>query len=44
MPHDFVRPIRLYSKLHIGVIMVPIFILNFFGMIFTFEGWWDNQL
>ena len=26
------------------IILAPILILNIFGMLFTFEGWWDNQL
>lgn len=44
VPHDFVRPLRLYSKLHIAIILLPILVLNIFGMFFTFEGFWDNQL
>ena len=44
VPHDFIRPLRLYSKLFMGIILAPIFILNVFGMVFTFEGYWDNQL
>ena len=44
VPHDFIRPLRLYSKLHIFIILVPILTLNIFGMAFTFEGYWDNQL
>jgi hypothetical protein len=39
-----VRPIRLFSKLHIGIILVPIFTLNLIGMILTIDGFWDNQL
>ena len=42
VPHDFIRPLRLYSKLHMGIILAPILTLNIFGMFFTFEGWWDN--
>lgn len=42
VPHDFIRPLHLYSKLHMGIILAPILILNIFGMLFTFEGWWDN--
>ena len=38
VPHDFIRPLRLYSKLFMGIILVPIFTLNVFGMLFTFDG------
>lgn len=45
VPHEFVRPIRLYSKLHILIIQVPIFALNCYGVLVTYEGeMWDNQL
>ena len=44
IPHDVVRPLRLYSKLHIMIILIPILILNSFGTTVTYEGFWDNQL
>ena len=44
IPHDFVRPLRLFSKLHMIIIQVPIFAVNIFGSLMTFEGYWDNQL
>ena len=44
VPHEFVRPLSLYSKLHAGAVLLPTFILNLLGVFLTFDGWWDNQL
>mmetsp|Transcript_15568 Transcript_15568/g.19583 ORF Transcript_15568/g.19583 Transcript_15568/m.19583 type:complete len:115 (-) Transcript_15568:3924-4268(-) len=43
VPHEFVKPIRLYSKLHILIVQLPIFALNVYGVLVTYEGeMWDN--
>ena len=43
-PAQFVRPINLYSKLYLAAIGLPVFILNLWSSLITFEGFWDNQL
>lgn len=43
VPHDFVRPLHLYSKLFILIVLLPVLILNIFGMASTYEeALWDN--
>ena len=42
VPHEFIRPLQFYTKLHACFIIFPTFMTNLLGTLLTFNGFWDN--
>ena len=43
VPHEFIKPLRLYSKLHMLIVQMPVFILSTYGSsVIPERTMWEN--